>query len=390
MRLLSFAAPAVLCLGLAAGVSGCGGGHNRHGPSARLLTIYTSLPFEGPYAAESVAVFDGEKLALTQTGGMVNGFKVMLRRLDDAGSSVGASPTLVGVNARIAAADRTTIAYIGELTPGSSPPASRVLSQVGILQVSPGDTADDLGGRTFARVVPPDSEEADAQLLAMARLRVRTLYLLKDRTPYGRDIAAAALSDAANYGIAIVDGAGKYAGTDTHRLVLSIKKSKADALLYAGSPSGSVPALWNALTASDATIKKFASAAVASSPTWDQTSVTARYNTYLSAPGLPSGKLPRAGSQFQADFAAAYGDHVPWSRAIFGYVAMSGVLAAMHGLGPLAKYPAQVAGAFLRTRNLPSALGPYTITGGQTSFQRYVFTTYYRDGSVESFIQGID
>jgi branched-chain amino acid transport system substrate-binding protein len=385
-----FAAPAILCLGLALSATGCGGGHRRQGPAARSLSIYTSLPFEGPYAAQAAAIFDGEKLALAQAGGVVNGFKVTLRKYDDAGSSVGSTTTLVGENARIAAADRSTIAYIGELTPGSSLGSIEVLSQLGVLQVSPGDTATGLAGRTFARVVPPDSAEADAQLHAMKKLGVRTLYLLEDRTTYGRDIAAAALSDAANYGIGVVDGAGKYVQGDTRALVKAIRKSKADGLLYAGSPSGSVPTLWNAVTASDGTIKKFASAAIASAPSWAQTSPSARYNTYLSAPGLPTAKLPRAGSQFETDFAAAYGNHVPWMSGIFGYVAMTGVLEAMHRLGPFAKYRAEVASAFLHTANLPSALGTYTITGGQTSFQRYVFTSYYRDGSAMSFVQGVD
>ena len=40
-----------------------------------------------------------------------------------------------------AANDPTAIAYIGELTPGSSVPSIRVLNRAGILQVSPGDSA---------------------------------------------------------------------------------------------------------------------------------------------------------------------------------------------------------------------------------------------------------
>ena len=381
---------------LALSVSGCGG-HSRHARTgARALSIYTSLPFEGPYAPSAAAIYDAEELALAQAGGVVDGFKVVLRRLDDASSGIGSTPTTVGESARIAAGDQSTIAYIGELTPGSSLGSIAILSPAGILQVSPGDTATGLAGRTFARVVPPDSDEAEAQLTEMAKLGVKRLYLLEDRTTYGHDIAAAAISAAATRKIDVVDAAGKYLRADTHALVQAIKKAKVDALLYAGSPSGLVGTFWNALSAADGTIKKFASAAVTSPSSWAQTNAAARYNTFLSAPGLlPSGGLPRAGSQFETDFAATYGSRVPWASGIFGYVAMSGVLSALHGLDLSPKdftavVRAKLTYAFLHTRDLPSALGTYSIVGGQTSFRRYFFTTYNKNGEPSTFTLGPD
>jgi branched-chain amino acid transport system substrate-binding protein len=367
-----------LGLGLALGAAGCGG-HSRHHAGTSTFSIYTSLPFEGPYAADAEAIYNGERLALAQTGGLVNGSKVILHRLDDAGSGAGSSPTMVAQSARIAAGDQSTIAYIGELTPGSSSASIPLLSQAGILQVSPGDTATGLAGKTFARVVPGDSDEADAQLAALSKLGARRVYLVEDRTTHGRDLAAAVLADAGDYGIAIVDPLGKYLRADTRSLMRAIKKSKAGALIYAGSPSPAVVPFWNALSAADGTIKKMASAAITDSPSWSQTTAAARYNTYLSAPGLLLHALPRAGTQFASDFAATYGARAPWASGIFGYVAMSGVLDALHSLGARAVDPrTRVAMAFLRLRDLPSALGTYSIVSGQTSFRGYFFTTYHR------------
>ncbi|HEY5317279.1 MAG TPA: ABC transporter substrate-binding protein, partial [Solirubrobacteraceae bacterium] len=171
----------------------------------------------------------------------------------------------------------------------------------------------------------------------------------------------------------------------------AIRKAKAGALLYAGSPDSSVTTLWNALSAADPTIRKFASAAVTRAPSWAQTTATARYNTYLSAPGLlPNRGLPRAGSQFETDFAATYGSRAPWASGIFGYVAMSGILEALHSLGRGAKDPrAKVVYAFRHIRDLPSALGTYSIVDGQSSFDAYFFTTYSRYGAPTTFIPGL-
>lgn len=353
------------------------------------LSIYTSLPFDGLYAADAQAVYDAEKLALTQTGGMVNGYRVVLRPLNDAAPGTGPDPVLVGDRARLAAADGNAIAYLGELTPGASRGSIGILSQAGILQVSPGDTATDLAGRTFARVVPPDSEEAAAQLSLMRKLGVRRLYLLADRTTYGHDIATAILSDAAGEGIGVVDPRVRYLGGDTRVLVRAIKQSKADGLLYAGSPDPAVATLWNELAAAEPAIKKFASAAVTASPSWAQTTAAARYDTYLSAAGLEEPRLLRAASQFASDFVAAYGRGTPWVSGIFGYVAMSGVLEAMHSLGPQVRDPrARIVSAFLHLRNVPSALGTYSIVAGQTSFDHYFFTTYNRYGVAKPYVVG--
>jgi branched-chain amino acid transport system substrate-binding protein len=390
-RLLLAATAALACAGLVLGAAGCGGSSRTPRRSARTLSIYTSLPFEGPYATQAEAIYHGEELAWAQTGGVVNGFKVVLRRLDDANSGAGSSPDQVALNARIAAEDPSTIAYIGELTPGSSLASIRTLSPAGILQVSPGDSATGLHAKTFARAVPPAFKEAQADLAAMNRLGLKTVYLVRDRTTYGQDIAAAILQDAASYGIDVLDARAAQLPADARALVLRIKRSKARALLYAGSPGPLVAGFWNALSAADGTIKKFASATIIYSPSWDQTIPVARLNTYLSAPGLNTSRgLPRAGSEFESDFVATYGGLWPWASGIFGYVAMGGVLAALHSLGPHPRnLRGRIVSAFMRTKNLPSALGTYSIVDGQSTFEDYYFTTPARSGTSTTFVPSL-
>lgn len=373
---------AIALIGLAAAAAaGCGGGGAHLRRHAGLRVIYTSLPSHGPFAAAASAVYDGEQLALAQAGGQVNGFQVVLRRLDDGGVGPEPTATTVASSARVAAGDASTIAYLGDLTPGSSSASIPILSEAGILQVSPGDPGAELDGATFARVVPADTLQASAQLDEMARLGVRRLYVLQDTSTYGADLASATTAGAPGRGIEVVDPRGRYLQADTRPLVRSIRKSRADGLVYAGLPSDSLAALWNGLAASSSTIRKFAPASVTFAPNWPLTTPPALYDTFLSSPGLASRELPRAGTQFEADFVSAYGARVPWTSGIFGYVAMSGVLAAMHERGSMDR--ARVLAAYMRLHDLPSALGTYSITDGATSFDRYFFTTYSSTGHPE-------
>jgi branched-chain amino acid transport system substrate-binding protein len=382
----------VLLLGAALILTGCGGATKHTRTAKGELSIYTSLPFEGPYGSEAQAIYEGEELAWAQTGGVVNGVKVVLRRLDDATSGAGYSAAQVALNARIAAEDPSTVAYIGELTPGSSPASIRTLSAADILQVSPGDSATGLRAKTFARVVPSAFEDAEKDLELMSRPLVKTIYLIQDRTTYGRDVAREVRAQAASDGITILDRPRTYLPNDPATMVARIRRLKPAGLLYAGLPNASVPSIWSAVTAAEPTIKKFAAASITYSPNWGQSTAaarSARYNTYLSTPGLNRG-LPRAGSEFESDFVATYRGRWPWQSGIFGYVAMSGVLDALHSLGRHPKnLRAGIVHAFMRIKNLPSALGTYSILGGQTTFQSYYFSTYTRAGTTTPFVPGL-
>ena len=74
MRWLCLAALAATATVLA----GCGGvgvsGANE--ATGNQLAVYSSLPLQGPAAASSAEIVDGERLALSQAGGHVGKFKV--------------------------------------------------------------------------------------------------------------------------------------------------------------------------------------------------------------------------------------------------------------------------------------------------------------------------
>ena len=171
---------AVSLLAVAAVVlAGCGSGA---GSDTRItsdtLSIYTSLPLRGEWAAVGRDVLRGEKLALDDAGGRVGRLTIGLIALDDTSPKTGVwDPGQSAANAHQAAENPTAIAYIGDLDSGASAVSIPITNEIGIIQVSPLSTYTGLtqpadkgepdkyypsGRRTFARLVPAGRLEAAA------------------------------------------------------------------------------------------------------------------------------------------------------------------------------------------------------------------------------------
>src|SRR5689334_15126694 len=178
---------ALLLCGLWA--AGCGSSGDERAPGAT-LTVYMSLPRHGVSARMATDVAAGARLALADAGSHAAGKHVRIVALDS--SKPGGEtwdPSLVEANAKQAANDKTTIAYIGELDTGASAISIPVTNDKDILQVSPADgltslTRDEPGAtlltspdryypsgrRTFIRLVPNDFAQA-ATLVDWAHTR---------------------------------------------------------------------------------------------------------------------------------------------------------------------------------------------------------------------------
>src|SRR3954451_10697937 len=170
-----------LALAAAALVAGCGSTEKEDLAHGSTLTIYTSLPRHGVSARDADAVAVGERLALADAGGRAGGRRLRLVELDDSAPGKGTTwdGSTVEENAKRAAKDASTIAYIGELDFGGSAISVPVTNAKGILQVSPGDGLTSLtqlqpggfqasparyypkGRRTFVRLVPTDRREVE-------------------------------------------------------------------------------------------------------------------------------------------------------------------------------------------------------------------------------------
>jgi len=205
-----------------AGLAGCAGG----APSSDVaeatggqLAIYSSLPLQGPSAATSRQIVGGEKLALADAQGRAGRFKIGYVSLDDANPQSGEwSPDVTSTNAKTAAQDLSTIAYIGDFNSAATAISLPLTNAAGILQVSPSSPYQGLtrsldagqdeperfylsGKRTFARLQPGDTVQAKAQVRLMSALGVRRVYVIDNQDPFEIPLADLVASGAAASGI---------------------------------------------------------------------------------------------------------------------------------------------------------------------------------------------
>ena len=163
--------------------------------------IYSSLPFNGPEAADSVQIQRGIRLALVESHSRVPRFRIRYRQLDDSivkrsrrdkilvfkGTDWNASQTVR--NAERAASNPQTVAYIGDLDSGATMLSLPILNQAGIAQLTPGSGYPGLtdsyakygitqtgepgkyypqaSTRTLLRLIPSDVVQASAALAVL-------------------------------------------------------------------------------------------------------------------------------------------------------------------------------------------------------------------------------
>jgi hypothetical protein len=209
-------------------------------------------------------------------------------------------------------------------------------------------------GQTFARVVGSSALEAKAQVDEMRALGVTKLYVSDDGGSYGAAMANVIKHD--------VSG--------TIGLVSSL--SVADGAFYGTSSPASAGRFFHSATASNPQVKLFGPSALA------DPSIAGRLagisHLYLSAPGFLKSDLTPAGSTFVSQFTTAYG-RAPVAQAIFGYEAMSAVLAVLREAGTRANNRTTVVHDFLSIKNRQSVLGTYSMnSSGDTSIAPFVFS----------------
>ena len=225
----------VACLALlaVAALSACGGSSDNSsseaagtsGPVAK-VDIYSSLPLRGPAAAEAMPLQNGIRLALAQADDKAGPFTVTYTALDDSTGDGGWDATQTAANAHEAAADPRAVYYIGEFDDGASEVSMPILNQAGIAQVSPANTYVGLttsgpgsvtgepgrywptGTRTYLRIVPADSVQAAADLVAMRQAGCTKVALASDEEAYGTGLAKLIELEKGYYGIDIVSDTG--------------------------------------------------------------------------------------------------------------------------------------------------------------------------------------
>ncbi len=368
----SRAAIVCACAGLAA--AGCATATNSTVTvTGKTLAIYAGEPPGGAGGQGARDVIAAEQLALQQAGNQAGKFRIKFATLHAAEPSA---------DARSAIEDQSTIAYLGELIPGTSWASAEITNEEDLLQVSPTDTASFLTqatpavkgapgrfypssksyGETFARVVPNTAQEASAQATEIGALHVKKLYVADDGQWYGDTIAGEVQVDAGPL-MTVVTGPAT---------ATSVKKSGADALFLGTGSETTATRVFDAVAAVSPNAKLFGPSALYDDAFASSLAAAAQRDLILSSPGFMPKDLPPAGVKFVSDFTAAYG-HSPAPEAIFGYEALAAVLAVIRDAGSLGANRGDVVSGFRSLRNRASVLGTYSIVHGDTNLAPFVF-----------------
>jgi branched-chain amino acid transport system substrate-binding protein len=382
-------------LSLALGVAACGGDGGGSGGSGggggNTLTIYSSLPLQGSSRPQSEDVIKGERLALKQRGGKAGKWKINYVSLDDATASAGKwDAGQTKSNARKAAQDDNTIAYLGEFNSGASANSIPTMNEAGILQVSPSNTALGLtksgqgaepgepqkyypsGKRNYGRVVPIDTIQGAAQAQYMKDEGVTSVYLLDDNEVYGQGVAANTKAAVEKQGIKVA-GEDSWDGkaSNYRALAAKIKSSGADAVFLGGIIDNNGAQLAKDLHAANPNAKLFGPDGMATEVFTKEIPADVQAKVYLTAPTVSPDELPPAGQKFYDDYEKEYGEKPdeidPY--AVYGYETMDVVLDAIEKGGDDRQ---KVIDAFFSTQNKQSVLGTYSIDkDGDTTLSTY-------------------
>jgi len=382
-----------LCLAafalLAPAMGGCGT-QNPAEATGTQLAVYSSLPLQGPTAKASQEVVNGERLALSQAGGRAGSFRVGYVSLDDSDPRTGRlDPGVTAANAKIAAQDTSTIAYIGEYSSAATAVSLPLINAAGILQVSPASPYVGLtssldagqyepqrfyptGRRSFGRLQPGDPAQAAAQVKLMQALGVRKVYVLDDQNPFVVPLAALVAADARRAGIAVavhdslpIALAGAFQGE-----VGKVTPSGAQAVFFAGGGSAGAISLWRALHRAKPNLLLLGSSALATEA-FTAAIGPAGERTYLTSPELAVQDYPQPAARVLRLYQRRFGAE-PGPNALYGYEAMSVVLDAIRRAGAHGNNRQVVIDRFFATRDRDSVLGRYSIrANGETTLPGY-------------------
>jgi len=397
-----------IAIGTAAAISACGGGGSDTsggGGGGGEVSIYSSLPLQGASTAQTKPMVNGIKLALDQAGGKAGDYTVNYTSLDDSTAQAGEwDPGQTAADARKAASDPSTVYYIGEFNSGASEVSIPILNNAGIPQVSPANTYVGLttdepgsapgepdkyyptGTRTYLRIVPRDSIQAAADLMAMKQAGCSKVAIANDKEAYGAGLADLLELEKGQFGVDITSNTGIDPKAANFRsYAQQVKNEGADCFFFAGIVSNGGVQLTKDVHSAVPDAKIFGGDGVCTS-------------SYTSAKegGVPSDvaaliqctvatldlKSYPGGKDFLKAYQDKYGEANPDPYAIYGYEVMKLGLDTIKGLGADGNDKQAVLDALFATKDRNSVLGKYGFDeNGDTTLTSYGLYNVGSDGN---------
>ncbi|OGL03696.1 MAG: branched chain amino acid ABC transporter substrate-binding protein [Candidatus Rokubacteria bacterium RIFCSPLOWO2_02_FULL_68_19] len=199
------------------------------------IKIATQSPLSGGQAALGEGIKLGAQLAIEQKKGPIEklGFKVELVPYDDQ-----AKPDVGVANAANIIADKDILLVVGHLNSGVAIPSSEKYKEVQLAMVSPANTNPVVTDRNYLNVSRvcgrDDVQGVVGAEFAKNTLKVKSAYVIHDKTTYGQGVAEFFRDDAKKKGIEILGFEGTEEKSNFDPIITPIKAKNPDLIYFGG------------------------------------------------------------------------------------------------------------------------------------------------------------
>jgi branched-chain amino acid transport system substrate-binding protein len=199
------------------------------------IKIAVQAPLSGEQAALGEYVKLGAQLAVEEATKSFKalGFDLLFVPYDDQ-----AKPEVGVANARNIVADRDVLALVGHFNSGVALPASEVYKDAMLAMISPANTATEITDRGYPnvnRVCGRDDVQGPVGARFAAQdLKVKSVYIIQDKTLYGQGVADNFRSEASKLGLKVLGYDGTEERANFAPLIIPMKAKRPDLVYFGG------------------------------------------------------------------------------------------------------------------------------------------------------------
>jgi branched-chain amino acid transport system substrate-binding protein len=199
------------------------------------IKVATQTPLSGEQAAIGEPIKLGAQLAVEEAVKRFKalGYDLVLVPYDDQ-----AKPEVGVANARNLVADGDVLLVVGHFNSGVALPSSDVYKDSMLAMISPANTAVEITDRGYPnvnRVCGRDDIQGPlGAKFAAEDLKLKSVYIIQDKTPYGQGVASRFRDEAKKLGLQVLGFEGTEEKTNFGPLIIPLKAKNPDLIYFGG------------------------------------------------------------------------------------------------------------------------------------------------------------
>ncbi len=310
--------------------SACGGSSEKNGMPAK-IKIGCAAPLTGDQAQIGTDMCRGVELAIDQANAQaqLGGLQFAVEKQDDQHNPAQA----VNVAKKLIS-DPDVAAVVGHFNSSCTQPSSAVYSEAGLVQITPASTNPELskqGFATFFRIAATDDVQGpQGAIFAVKKLGIKKIYVIDDKTTYGKGLADEFEKEARKLGAEILGHEGITQGDKDFTPLLTKLKPLAPELIYFGGiyPEGAL--LLRQARSLDVQSTLMGGDGIATTTFTELATAEIAGGTYATMVGGDMHKIPAA-AEFIAQYEKKFGTLGQWSA--YGFDAANILMQAVRKAG---------------------------------------------------------